>query len=649
MSRWDEKTRLRIIEKAILSRKAEERLLSLFAEGKLFGTVHTCIGQEFSGAVLTEFIQPGDSIFSNHRCHGHFLSRTRDVKGLFAEIMGKSTGVCAGRGGSQHLCKDGFYSNGIQGGIVPIAAGLALARKLQGEGNISLVFIGDGTLGEGVLYESLNLAAKWGLPLLIVLENNGYSQSTAQDETLAGDILARAEVFGIRAAKADTWNWEGLYAVAEQMVSHVRGTVAPGFLQIDTYRLKAHSKGDDTRPRHEVQPYEDKDPLTRLTREPTEAIQAILTRMDRVIDEAVAFAESSAFAALVPPAPPKVAVSWKPTFVPRKRLVKSLNETFKDLMHEFPQVIQLGEDICSPYGGAFKVTEELSALWPKRVLNTPISEAAITGLGCGLAMSGYRPFVEIMFGDFTGLAFDQLLNHAAKFEGMYNNQVAVNLVVRTPMGGGRGYGPTHSQTLDAHFMGIPGLKIVAINNLIDPEPIYRTLVTDHVGPVLCIENKLLYATYLRDKLPTGYVCLYSDEQFPMVYLKPLTLKPDLTILAYGGLSDCLVGVVDRLFDAHNLIAQVLCPTLVYPFSIQPYLGELGLADTLITVEEGQGFAGFGAEVVSQLSEMAPGLIRRVKRICPPNSCIPASGALEKAILPNEDNLVKKISEFLNGN
>ena len=117
---------------------------------------------------------------------------------------------------------------------MPIAAGLALARKLQGEGKISLVFIGDGTLGEGVLYESLNLAAKWELPLLIVLENNGYSQSTAQDETLAGDILARAEVFGIRAAKADTWNWEGLYAVAEQMVSHVRSTVAPGFLQIDT-------------------------------------------------------------------------------------------------------------------------------------------------------------------------------------------------------------------------------------------------------------------------------------------------------------------------------------------------------------------------------------------------------------------------------
>src|SRR5688572_1547872 len=133
MSRWDEQTRLKIIEKAILSRKAEERLLDLFAEGKLFGTVHTCIGQEFSGAILTEFLQPGDSVFSNHRCHGHFLSRTGDLKGLFAEIMGKSTGVCAGKGGSQHLCKDGFYSNGIQGGIVPIAAGLALARKLQGD------------------------------------------------------------------------------------------------------------------------------------------------------------------------------------------------------------------------------------------------------------------------------------------------------------------------------------------------------------------------------------------------------------------------------------------------------------------------------------------------------------------------------------
>src|SRR5580693_2414746 len=179
--------------RAILIRAFEQRLLQLFSEGRLFGTVHTCIGQEFTGIAVAEHLQPGDLIFSNHRCHGHYLARTGDVAGLLAEIMGRETGTCGGRGGSQHICAGGVFSNGVQGGIAPVSAGLALAQRLNKTNNIVTVFIGDGTLGEGTLYETLNLASKWNLPLLIVLENNSYAQSTSQSETLAGDIRQRAE------------------------------------------------------------------------------------------------------------------------------------------------------------------------------------------------------------------------------------------------------------------------------------------------------------------------------------------------------------------------------------------------------------------------------------------------------------------------
>jgi 2-oxoisovalerate dehydrogenase E1 component len=186
---------------AFLIRSFEERLLKLFSEGKLFGTVHTCIGQEFTGVAVASQLIDGDLMVSNHRCHGHYLARTGDADGLMAEVMGRITGICGGRGGSQHICAHGVYSNGIQGGMTPVSAGMALAQKLNRNSdlpaNIVVTFIGDGTLGEGTLYETLNIISKWDLPMMIVLENNLYAQSTSQTLTLAGDICARAEAFGI--------------------------------------------------------------------------------------------------------------------------------------------------------------------------------------------------------------------------------------------------------------------------------------------------------------------------------------------------------------------------------------------------------------------------------------------------------------------
>ena len=163
--------------RAYLVRVVEQELLNLFAAGRLSGTTHTCIGQEMSAVALAAALDRGkDTVVSNHRCHGHYLAWADDPDGLLAEVMGKATGVCGGLGGSQHLSARGFFSNGIQGGIVPVAAGLAYAQKLAESGGIVAVCIGDGTLGEGVVYEALNMAAKWSLPLLVVLENNLYAQ-----------------------------------------------------------------------------------------------------------------------------------------------------------------------------------------------------------------------------------------------------------------------------------------------------------------------------------------------------------------------------------------------------------------------------------------------------------------------------------------
>tara|TARA_B100002003_G_scaffold100638_1_gene93701 strand:+ start:731 stop:2686 length:1956 start_codon:yes stop_codon:yes gene_type:complete len=639
------KVELSIIRKAILSRKVEERLLELFFENKLFGTVHTCIGQEFSGAVITEFLVPGDAVFSNHRCHGHFLSFTNDPAGLIAEIMGKETGVCAGRGGSQHICKSNFFSNGIQGGIVPISAGLAFARKLDGNNYITAVFIGDGTLGEGALYETLNIVAKWEIPLLIVLENNGYAQSTKQDEVFSGDISMRAEAVGIKTAKGDTWNWKGLYHIARDLINFIRTKSKPGFLQIDTYRLKAHSTGDEIRGKKEMGYYEKRDPLNLLLQENKEENKELLKEINKTIEDSVAFAEKSNYPSLNKKKNSSGSL-WKGQVFKKRRVVKAINESFKKLMGQYPKMLFIGEDIKSPYGGAFKVTKGLSKLFPNRVFNAPISEAAIVGLGSGLAMGGYRPFIEIMFGDFMTLTMDQILNHASKFEYMYNNQVSVNLVVRTPMGGGRGFGPTHSQTLDRHFFGIPGLRVIAINNLIEPHKVFSAIMKNNTGPTIVIENKILYTVDLREHLPHGFKAHATDEDFSVIHIKPDASAVDLTLMGYGGIAETLIKVVERLFEEYDLVAEIICPTQIYPFNINPLSHIFKRSRALFLVEEGQGFAGFGAEIIAQIAESNPGLLKKVKRIIPPSIPIPASGHLEQAVLPGIDNIIKNVMEVI---
>ncbi len=185
------------IKKAIFIRRFEMRLLNLFSKGRINGTVHTCVGEELNPVFLCKYIKDGDYFLSNHRGHGHFIARTGLIYELMAEMMGRTTGISHGYGGSQHLLADGFFSNGVQGGMTPIAAGIALSYKLDHKDNIAISFLGDGTMGQGLVYESFNIAAKWGLPVLYVLENNHYAQSTSMEQTFSGTPEDRAKGFGL--------------------------------------------------------------------------------------------------------------------------------------------------------------------------------------------------------------------------------------------------------------------------------------------------------------------------------------------------------------------------------------------------------------------------------------------------------------------
>ena len=253
----------RLYAEMFLIRRFEETLLDLFSAGEIAGTTHTCIGQEADAVGVASCLDArSDVIVSNHRCHGHYLAFTDDVDGLLREVLGREGGVCGGKGGSQHLCTDNFYSNGILGSTVPLATGIALAERERGGGGVVSVFIGDGTLGQGVLYESLNIASLWRLPLLIVLEHNGYAQTTPSALQVAGDVEARAAAFGVPTARLDSTDVIEIREAAERAITQVRDTGGPFFLAIDTYRFSSHSKGDDFRDPEEIAARRERDPLT---------------------------------------------------------------------------------------------------------------------------------------------------------------------------------------------------------------------------------------------------------------------------------------------------------------------------------------------------------------------------------------------------
>lgn len=288
-----------LFERMFFIRRFEETLLDLFAQGKLVGTTHTYIGQEANAVGIVDHLHPEvDVVFSNHRCHGHYLAFTDDAFGLLSEVMGKATGTCGGKGGSQHLCKGNFYSNGVLGSIVPVATGIGLAEKRKGTGAVSTVFLGDGALGEGVAYESFNMASLWRLPVLFVVEDNRYAQSTPVELELAGSMAARGAAFGIEVDELDTTDVTEIREAAGRAIARIRETGEPFFLVIHTYRFSPHSKGDDNRDPAEIEERRKRDPLTLAAErlEPAER-ERIEEACERRLAETVADAEAAPAAA----------------------------------------------------------------------------------------------------------------------------------------------------------------------------------------------------------------------------------------------------------------------------------------------------------------------------------------------------------------
>lgn len=347
----------------------------------------------------------------------------------------------------------------------------------------------------------------------------------------------------------------------------------------------------------------------------------------------------------------------------RYTVLDSLNDGLHRALGCNERVIIIGEDLLDPYGGAFKVTRGLSSAYPKQVLSSPISEAGIVGIAAGMALRGMLPVVEIMFGDFLTLAADQIINHISKFAWMYSGnktedeQVHVPLVIRTPMGGRRGYGPTHSQTLEKLFLGTPGLRVVApcslgLDEQSSPGGLLNQAIFQDLEPVLFVENKLLYllGVQTRDllsewEISTGWT---TDEPAYPIYTLRLAGAPDpqITLAAYGYMAELARQAQYNLAYQHEVFCELVIPTQLSPYQCAPLTVSVQRTGRLLTIEEGTLTLGWGAELVARFAETKNIHLKASGRLAALDLPIPAAGALEQVVLPGVEQIVEKCLDLI---
>lgn len=601
----------RILELASEIRAVEHSLLDAFSKGSVRGTVHTSLGQEIIAATLNEHLEEGDLVFGTHRSHAHYLSRTGDKSGLIREILGKVGATSAGLGGSQHLSGKGIFTNGIQGGMLPIAVGAAHEKT----DSITVALLGDGTLGQGIVYETLNIASKRSARTVFLLENNHVAQSTPYDLYAPYDIRSVVLGFGIKYFFCDSRNLENLFDVLGQAVETARKDGTPVFVEVMAYRMGSHSKGDDNRPSNLIAEIQEHDYLNKMIKSSQDlrahygqALKDAKSLVELALNDEPATSTFNDFRKELL----KKGVGKKFDDLEPEEMVGSnlVNLRLKYALDSSPKTLLIGEDIETlpagmgkPYGGAFGTTKNLSETFPSRVISFPIAEASLTGYGVGHSLTGCPTVVEIMFSDFSTIALDQIRQQASKMVAMYGEKVDMPLLLRLPVGGRRGYGPTHSQNMETIFFGLPNVIVFSMCPISSGLAIYAELL-DLGVPVIAIEPKDFYVEKLPVKVPRGYELATPNSEFKNSLspnnIRVPHLKPNLTVIAYGMASKLVLGEMEELLFQHEVLIDFFSFQIISPFDATVITSSIASTGKLLIVEEGLEGQGWISEVISSL-------------------------------------------------
>ncbi len=593
---------LAMYEMMLVIRGVEERAARLYKDGEVPGFVHLCIGQEATATGACSALAEGDVITSTHRGHGHCLARGLQPAEMFAELMGRDTGTCHGLGGSMHIAdprRGVFGANGIVGAGLPIAVGAGLAQRLRRGTGVVVAFFGDGAQATGAFHESVNLAALWKLPVAFFCENNHYAEFSPAAAQHAGTLAQRAAGYGIEHVALPG---NDVFAVAEAMdglVASLRETPRSVIVEADTYRQHGHYEGDPQRYRDadEVQEWKARDPITEaaavLARGgvATEDLAALAAAVAGRLDDAVA---SARLAPVADPARMATAVSAprscpsEPPLVPSAgefRTMDAVSEALHAELASDDTVFVAGIDVAAG-GNVFGLTRGLWEQWPDRVIDTPIAETALMGAAVGAAMAGLRPVVELMYVDFLGVCFDQILNQMAKLRFMTGGEVELPITVRTQFGAGRSSGAQHSQSLEGLLAQIPGLTVVMPSDPADTYGLLRAAIRDP-NPVVFIENRLMYGQ--RGPRPP------EDYLVPIGRARTLRDGTDVTVVSYSRMVWEALAAAE-IVAAEGISVEVVDLRTVAPLDLDTVLASVRRTGRLLVAHEAVAGIGIGAEL-----------------------------------------------------
>ena len=642
-----------IYRKLVLPRLIEEKMLILLRQGK--------ISKWFSGwgqeavSVGTSYAMSNDEyILPMHRNLGVFTTRDIPLNRLFAQFQGKMSGYTKGRDRSFHFGTQDHKLVGMISHLGPqlgIADGIALANKIRGAQNATLVYSGDGGASEGDFHEALNVAAVWDLPVIFAIENNCWGLSTPSIEQFrCKQFIDKGIGYGMEAIQVDGNNILDVIRTVRHIKAEMAQSPRPFLLELMTFRMRGHEEASGTKyyPEGLQESWESRDPV--VAYENYLLAEGILS--EQFVNEIkadfkqqiqTAFDQANAEPKIVPNLAQELTDVYAPhTFSPvtaegassEKRFIDAIQDGLSLAMEKHPELILMGQDIAE-YGGAFKVTEGFVERFGKnRVRNTPLCESAIIGAGLGLSIAGMKAMVEMQFADFVSVGFNQIVNNLAKLHWRWGQQADV--VVRMPTGAGTAAGPFHSQSNEAWFVHTPGLKVVYPSNPHDAKGLLLAAFEDP-NPVIFFEHKYLYRS-LKGMVPDAY--------FNVEIGKAATVQSgsDLTILTYG------LGVhwaLDAAAARPNASIEILDLRTLLPLDKEAIIAAASKTGRVLVLHEDTTTGGIGGELVALVNEHCfEALDAPVLRVASLDTPIPFAADLEQQFLANS-RLLDTIDQLLN--
>ncbi|MEN2488920.1 dehydrogenase E1 component subunit alpha/beta [Flavobacterium sp. B11] len=631
---------LDLYKKILKPRLIEEKMLILIRQGKV-SKWFSGIGQEAISVGVTAVLDESEYVLPMHRNLGVFTTREIPLHRLFSQWQGKANGFTKGRDRSFHFGTQQYHIIGMISHLGPqlgIADGIALANKLQDNKKITAVFTGEGATSEGDFHEALNIAAVWKLPVMFIIENNGYGLSTPTNEQYACENLADKGIgYGIESWIIDGNNIVEIYNKLSQLKKEMQEDPRPVLLEFKTFRMRGHEEASGTKyvPQDLMDQWELRDPVTNFRKYLTEngILTAELdeqfhTEIKHEIDENWAIANAE------PEIEPTYSGELNDVYKEHQyeeyspnsdseniRFIDAIKNSLEQSMWRHKNLVIMGQDIAE-YGGAFKITEGfVDAFGKDRIRNTPICESAVISAAMGLSINGYKAIVEMQFADFVSTGFNPIVNLLAKSHYRWGEKADV--VVRMPCGGGTQAGPFHSQTNEAWFTKTPGLKVVYPAFPYDAKGLLNTAINDP-NPVLFFEHKLLYRSIYQD-VPKDYYTI------PLGKAALVKEGKSVTIIAFGA---TVHWALETLSQHPEIDADLIDLRTLQPLDTETIFASVKKTGKAIIYQEDTLFGGIASDISALIMENCfEYLDAPVKRVASLDSPIPFTKALEDQFLP----------------